>query len=185
MASPGEAFQSTRSARSATTVELVPACEIGYFNPRAPRGARRQAGAEHHRSVLISIHALREERDPRCGGCGRLPRNFNPRAPRGAVPVSAGRAPAPPDFNPRAPRGARPLRMARPGRHGYFNPRAPRGARPWTCSWAKPQRSFQSTRSARSATRQDYHEHRVYDHFNPRAPRGARQGGQTQTFPGL
>ena len=32
-----------------------------YFNPRAPRGARRGAAADYLQFVRISIHALREE----------------------------------------------------------------------------------------------------------------------------
>ncbi len=36
----------------------------GYFNPRAPRGARRDTYVIKHTPPTISIHALREERDP-------------------------------------------------------------------------------------------------------------------------
>ena len=78
-------FQSTRSARSATSYEselaqtesdfnpraprgarLCPKCGFEwskYFNPRAPRGARQQAVTDSTTSDIISIHALREERD--------------------------------------------------------------------------------------------------------------------------
>ncbi len=126
-------FQSTRSARSATQKsDLQPSHEqisihalreerddagitlsgdgILDFNPRAPRGARhflvirqfllhqfqstrsaRSATILIHKLVnskIISIHALREERDFQ--GVGQmllLSENFNPRAPRGARPT--------------------------------------------------------------------------------------------------
>ena len=77
-------FQSTRSARSATLV-LVGGHPLGIdFNPRAPRGARLLSSLGVIHWVQISIHALREERDP-----DRMQKNksrlyFNPRAPRGA-----------------------------------------------------------------------------------------------------
>ena len=34
-----------------------------YFNPRAPHGARRERRAEAWKAKMISIHALRMERD--------------------------------------------------------------------------------------------------------------------------
>ena len=83
-------FQSTRSARSATFLcfwgikqfrnfnpraprGARPSCTPGHlprysdFNPRAPRGARRRLCDGFRIGEVISIHALREERDPRCG----------------------------------------------------------------------------------------------------------------------
>ena len=63
---PGEGdgqFQSTRSARSATPGwprGRVCSCN---FNPRAPRGARLSPADRQVGLVEISIHALREERD--------------------------------------------------------------------------------------------------------------------------
>ena len=78
-------FQSTRSARSATSSsrsrvdsltisihalreerDAVPVAAAGLgndFNPRAPRGARRQHLFFCCQANKISIHALREERD--------------------------------------------------------------------------------------------------------------------------
>ena len=78
------AFQSTRSARSATLLHDICKTYFYDFNPRAPRGARQYPCGVTSDSTPISIHALREERDkrplvPHCGF-----QNFNPRAPRGA-----------------------------------------------------------------------------------------------------
>ena len=89
------------------------ACRIDslrHFNPRAPQGARRRRSLSRQmrsefqstrsagsatlntkaqiRSIRISIHALRRERDsPRRRRRGRR-RYFNPRAPQGARPLS-------------------------------------------------------------------------------------------------
>ena len=79
-----------------------------HFNPRPPRGGRRQIDAPCASARCISIHAPRE------GGDGASP----PTAP------GAG------DFNPRPPRGGRHHTEKRgaPGGH-HFNPRPPRGGR--------------------------------------------------------
>ena len=123
-------FQSTRPLRGATKSFCRTPLWRTYFNPRAPRGARR--------------YRLRMDK-------GDLD-DFNPRAPRGARPVIF-EFPVPLRyFNPRAPRGARltfamamcrrkKFQSTRPARGAtrcqptyirhllYFNPRAPRGAR--------------------------------------------------------
>ena len=101
-----------------------------YFNPRAPRGARRFPS-------VLTIFCV----------------DFNPRAPRGARHPGEKTAYYHPNFNPRAPRGARPKRTY-PVRRSFchFNPRAPRGARPIMLSMSFSVKRFQSTRSARSAT---------------------------------
>ena len=56
-------FQSTRSARSATASRLRRGWRCRYFNPRAPRGARPAEVVGDDLLHGISIHALREERD--------------------------------------------------------------------------------------------------------------------------
>ena len=99
-------------------------------------------------------------------------------------------------FNPRAPRGARPLSMcAIPGCRD-FNPHAPRGARLRACYADKCDAQFQSTRPSWGATfisSRTLSKHFISIHaplvgrdlrprascstacyFNPRAPRGAR-----------
>src|SRR5260370_418897 len=87
---------------------------IAYFNPRAPRGARRDnaRGATRQRARRASHR-----------------RNFNPRAPRGARRRKHRRA-AGAHISIHAPRAGRDSsHTAEIGRASYFNPRAPRGAR--------------------------------------------------------
>ena len=54
-----------------------------YFNPRAPRGARRHK-CRQQRGGGISIHVPREGHDRHRRVFLRSRSNFNPRAPRGA-----------------------------------------------------------------------------------------------------
>ena len=58
-------FQSTRPARGATAALAEIAEVIGYFNPRAPRGARRRNYQLPVSGFYISIHAPRAGRDLR------------------------------------------------------------------------------------------------------------------------
>ena len=100
-------FQSTCPARG-TTREAPGSAEVStYFNPRAPRGARRCREQRKLLGVCISIHVPREGHDT------TLP------IPHIATDY----------FNPRAPRGARHIHRPQRAAIGYFNPRAPRGAR--------------------------------------------------------
>ena len=101
----------------------------------------------------ISIHALREEGD-QCG----LP------APGSAV-----------DFNPRPPRGGRRyLCWQSEIVTNDFNPRPPRGGRRLRHQITVPGLVFQSTPSARRATRRDRPHGVLCEYFNPRPPRGGR-----------
>ena len=146
-------FQSTRSARSATTAPTMNASQTKNFNPRAPRGARLlilrhmpltdeisiHALREERDAMLpsaykgdfISIHALREERDLWSGKKSRARRMISIHALREERDCMIARKPQRhTNFNPRAPRGARRRRVRRTRRQAvYFNPRAPRGAR--------------------------------------------------------
>ena len=109
-------------------------------------------GIAPHSEPLTKIHVLRKERD-----CSTLlittsPRHFNPRAPQERDIIRSNSATVLAYFNPRAPQGAR-HRHSRGWRaFGYFNPRAPQGARLLYLSISRSTISFQSTRSARSAT---------------------------------
>ena len=56
-------FQSTSSARRTTELCIFYPREARNFNPRPPRGGRRQVGANLRFVPSISIHVLREEDD--------------------------------------------------------------------------------------------------------------------------
>ncbi len=94
------------------------------FNPRCPRGQRREARSEATSGANVSIHAARAGSDPatlRLCVCAA-------------------------SFNPRCPRGQRPQEFA--DDRTCFNPRCPRGQRRHRVStWP-----FQSTLPARAAT---------------------------------
>ena len=127
-------FQSTCPARGTTpchNAQQRP--RKAYFNPRAPRGARRVCALSNFTvAICISIHVPREGHDHiRRRDRDRDGNDFNPRAPRGARQWREVRSILIMHFNPRAPRGARLFPLPGWGcRTGYFNPRAPRGARP-------------------------------------------------------
>ena len=53
------------------------------FNPRPPRGERPNGKKAQIPRFYISIHALREESDPKPFACMSLKPDFNPRPPRG------------------------------------------------------------------------------------------------------
>ena len=152
----------------------------GYFNPRTPRGVRRQERTVYLVYPAISIHAPREGCDKRAvclhslapisihaprEGCDRKAfksiskaKHFNPRTPRGVRQGPSGRCSRDSDnFNPRTPRGVRPSTGCPQCRRTYFNPRTPRGVRR-----AKAIRALYPDVN-----------------FNPRTPRGVRQ----QTLP--
>ena len=146
-----------------------------YFNPLAPCGARlawidEQINASLFQSTrpvwgetvglvslralqkIISIHSPRAGRDGEKRGAKIERRNFNPLAPCGARPSSAGTAARIFHFNPLAPCGARPHagKIFSGGRD--FNPLAPCGARP-EADWFAPRKTvFQSTRPVRGET---------------------------------
>ena len=80
----------------------------GYFNPRAPYGARRQGDGLADLSGGISIHAPHTGRDIQPGYECKVSDEFQSTRPI---------------------RGATPMMSARPARITYFNPRAPYGAR--------------------------------------------------------
>ena len=104
---------------------------MGYFNPRAPCGARRSSAQNLHNDLLfqptrplrgatissrpilatgkISTHAPLAGRDISSARCQTsFTTNFNPRAPCGARRVLVSLVPITSNFNPRAPCGARP-----------------------------------------------------------------------------
>ena len=151
-----ESFQSTRPIRGATLHDNSCCFLAGYFNPRAPYGARqgidrlgdptstfqstrpiRGATADTWRQLHdlhISIHAPHTGRDARHGLTAEITITFQSTRPiRGATPAAHASATNRADFNPRAPYGARRLHPCiGAGDGNYFNPRAPYGARPFS-----------------------------------------------------
>ena len=146
-----------------------------YFYPRPPRGGRPGKIRREDRALRISIHALREEGDPRATSSRRCWCDFYPRPPRGGRPRSRSSHAAPRYFYPRPPRGGRrntsyqramadiflstpSARRATPStssvRHSRFNfyPRPPRGGRPPQRQQLTEHGRFLSTPSARRAT---------------------------------
>ena len=170
-------FQSTPSARRATSSSVHSSLRTTNFNPRPPRGGRP--------IQTLSLASFS---------------NFNPRPPRGGRHVATIRIDVDINhFNPRPPRGGRPFcSFRRRGIH-HFNPRPPRGGRLLSgYPFSSQQMRFQSTPSARRATcfppacRSRNHAISIHAlreegdfvhpdakygdvNFNPRPPRGGRQ----------
>ncbi len=149
----------------------------GYFNPRTPRGVRRQGANLPVIAMSISIHAPREGCDTRCPSVPTPSSYFNPRTPRGVRRTGSTlvmRAPC--NFNPRTPRGVRQLRMAFQVQKLYISIHAPReGCDVWHLADEYTQLPFQSTHPARGATCPVLLLARMLQNFNPRTPRGVRQ----------
>ncbi len=171
----------------------------GYFNPRAPCGARH-----FFPNFAVGLAAFQPTRPLRGATSSTGQRKscstyFNPRAPCGARhardPVSLARgkisthAPLAGrdgrnkcnliklniNFNPRAPCGARLCKLLPlPGVPLYFNPRAPCGARPPVIRSVLRVEKFQPTRPLRGATLKSAVRSLPLIYFNPRAPCGAR-----------
>ena len=170
-------FQSTRPVRGATVFPTAPQLFHGYFNPRAPCGARPHPPFNTRRNLMISIHAPRAGRDFHQPTCSSFSAYFNPRAPCGARRVTEGTISKTLAISIHAPRAGRDrggqkhskgiaisIHAPRAGRDQApvpgtafpkdFNPRAPCGARLGL--------------GGNSYHRTD---------FNPRAPCGARLWG--------
>ena len=116
-------------------------CLRHYFYPRPPRGGRHAYFAGLPREMPISIHALREEGDPRGHGDGAGHQEFlsTPSARR-ATSLSFASSNVSFDFYPRPPRGGRRGRSRQLHDGADFYPRPPRGGRPgypaqalWPC----------------------------------------------------
>ena len=199
-------FQSTPSARRATTATWPTSCTSAYFNPRPPRGGRQESQRQEMQAqVFQSTPSAR-------------------RATSSVLTAFCGNT----DFNPRPPRGGRRCRRATPRQHRMisihalreegdvdfcifppldlnFNPRPPRGGRLGGVLMADLSVLFQSTPSARRATRpmgqpacrvgisihalreEGDHLHNWDpaddENFNPRPPRGGRRGKVIECSP--
>ena len=84
---PATGFLSTPSARRATQELAHHGGCPKYFYPRPPRGGRPGSCEIDGLTPEISIHALREEGDPRCAKSCRPRTDFYPRPPRGGRPM--------------------------------------------------------------------------------------------------
>ena len=146
------------------------------FNPRRPRGRRRNGDHLRTSAQHVSIHAARAGGDNRVRqagrrGCGFNPRrprgrrrsqprphlharhSFNPRRPRGRRRDHTALATrSATSFNPRRPRGRRLASDVLCDEVGGFNPRRPRGRRRDRCRSSVTTDLFQSTPPARAAT---------------------------------
>ena len=153
-------FQSTHPARGATPYWCVLARPAFHFNPRTPRGVRRDGMSA-----------------PMRGG------DFNPRTPRGVRQYAGADLEAIEKISIHAPReGCDYYKSKRPSWSRYFNPRTPRGVRLTGISRGDNIAKFQSTHPARGATVFWYQPHIPQFYFNPRTPRGVRQGGETMNI---
>ena len=146
-------FQSTRPMRGATAPLPRVSRWRGYFNPRAPCGARRARGSLRRGAINISIHAPHAGRDEINAAVMRSPPYFNPRAPCGARPACRTGQSTTADFNPRAPCGARRLLIEREDVLDEFQSTRPmRGATFEVFGSISYGNAFQSTRPMRGAT---------------------------------
>ena len=167
------------------------------FYPRPPRGGRQVVSRCGIKSIIISIHALREEGDSRATTIRCALPYFYPRPPRGGRRSPWKSLTFPRYFYPRPPRGGRRAAAEIESRApNYFYPRPPRGGRPEKYRDTQAIIEFLSTPSARRATlclpllrgeqgisihalREEGDEphgllHRRGAHFYPRPPRGGR-----------
>ena len=152
--------------------------KIHDFNPRSPRGERPISEMTMRPSIQISIHALREESD---GGhySSRLYRQISIHALREESDQQYPRESYQQyNFNPRSPRGERLYSSYLTSPSFYFNPRSPRGERQDNKITTRGLANF----NPRSPRGERQHIISVnpepYMNFNPRSPRGERQGGK-------
>ena len=142
-------------------MELAPRCLPFYFYPRPPRGGRLRMLSRDSWQCQISIHALREEGDPKISDTtlGRDVISIHALREEGD-PTADGVLLSSFDFYPRPPRGGRQLNFREASA---------------TCR-------FLSTPSARRATWQALLDRADPDDFYPRPPRGGRQQKQRQNL---
>ena len=123
-------FQPTCPVRGTTPGSRRPRADRGYFNPRAPYGARQLHVVHEDGVKSISTHVPRTGHDRRTGRTSTISQNFNPRAPYGARPHPHEGDRRERGISTHVPRTGhdRCAASSHPGRKN-FNPRAPYGAR--------------------------------------------------------
>ena len=120
-----------RPPRGGRRVRFLRSSQRHNFYPRPPRGGRHAGEALRVGSVIISIHALREEGDLIRLLCMANSAIFlsTPSARRATAQLAALTAELE-DFYPRPPRGGRPSTPPPWSSVAHFYPRPPRGGRP-------------------------------------------------------
>ena len=147
-------FQSACPLRGTTVNRDEPQRNHG-ISIRVPlAGARQGPSPVHPDAGSISIRVPLAGHDPQRTGTPSWGRDFNPRAPCGARPISAPPPPRRSYFNPRAPCGARHDGGGKVGLAATISIRVPLAGHDCRANVCHPQ---------------DHH-------FNPRAPCGARPG---------
>ena len=122
------------------------------FNPRAPRGARREIVYVSDQATYISIHAPREGRDD-TPQTVKVKSNISIHAPREGRDDYSRRQSEQRSISIHAPREGRDREhRGSADRRPNFNPRAPHGARRCLPGPQKGPDVFQSTRPSRGAT---------------------------------
>ena len=122
-------FLSTLSLRRATLIILRQKKMVLYFYPRSPCGERQLGSPRTGCPVLISIHALLAESDPRFAGRAQRNPHFYPRSPCGERRIACMHLQAYNNFYPRSPCGERPSSLIKAARFADFYPRSPCGER--------------------------------------------------------
>ena len=124
------------------------------FYPRPPRGGRLSYFIKKVKSFFISIHALREEGDPRQKNRLKKVRYFYPRPPRGGRPGIRPHLQRMVQFlsTPSARRATSAFLVPADFDQDFY-PRPPRGGRRYTPTRRRMCHAFLSTPSARRATR--------------------------------
>ncbi len=197
-------FLSTPSARRATLLRpIVEPDQTKFLSTPSARRATQFSAGKAIRCTAISIHALREEGDDRCGDVlgGRIIFLSTPSARRATHNTpkqedktiflstpSARRATkrikkkqkSVLDFYPRPPRGGRPHDVAFVGQRNFISIHALREeGDPITKPCSSKLFVFLSTPSARRATAHSLRCRKDSEDFYPRPPRGGRPGKST------
>ena len=155
----------------------------GYFNPRTPRGVRRQERTVYLVYPAISIHAPREGCDKRAV-CLHSLAPISIHAPREGCDRKAFKSISKAKhFNPRTPRGVRQGPSGRCSRDSdNFNPRTPRGVRPRPPPSLCHSQSISIHAPREGCDHGKFEAYAYINDFNPRTPRGVRhmlRGGGT------
>ena len=153
-------FQSTRPARGATIYGGNIGGMPGYFNPRAPRGARPTLAASGAWLPIFQSTRPARGATARFFHWWRRRESFQSTRPARGATRTRERRKIRDNFNPRAPRGARQRQEKQTVKVNFISIHAPREGRD------------RSSNIINSRIR----------NFNPRAPRGARRGGNNGRY---